>query len=139
MAESTGPDQRPTPSGVKVKEIMHAPAGTLAPEVPARDALERLQALRVSTLPVVDAYQSLVGVIRAEALATLGPAELAEPIRSRLSVSSVTATPEMDAGRLAEMMQFKGMDEILVLDARRLVGALTRAEAEAAARGPHRG
>jgi hypothetical protein len=45
----------------------------------------------------------------------------------------------MDAGRLAEMMQFKGMDEILVLDARRLVGALTRAEAEAAARGPHRG
>lgn len=125
-------DQVVTPSGVKVKDVMRRPAATAPPDTTVEEALARMQALRVSALPVVDADDALLGVVRADALERVAEVDRSTPIKSR-AVSTVTATPEMDVGRLAEMMRYKGMDWIVVLEARHLVGALTLAEAEVAA------
>jgi CBS domain-containing protein len=40
-----------------------------------------------------------------------------------------TATPEMDVARVAEMMRDRGVDDIMVVEGRYLVGALSLAEA----------
>jgi CBS domain-containing protein len=116
-----------------VKDVMRRPGATLSPDATVRDAVTRMRALNVSVLPVVDAGNSLLGVTRADALSQVAEAEQADALRSRV-VSTVTATPEMDVGRLAEMMRYKGLDWIPVLEARQLVGELTLVEAETASR-----
>ncbi len=129
MATSGG--QTATPSGVKVKSVMHPPAGTLAPETTIRDALARMQALQISALPVVDAGGILLGIVRKDILELVPEAERSALIRMRMG-STVTATPDMDVSRVAEMMRYKGLEWVPVLEARHLVGALTLTEAETA-------
>ncbi len=127
MATSGG--QAATPSGVKVRNVMHPPLATLAPETTIQDALGRMQGLNVSQLPIVDAGSILLGIVRADLLRQIPEAERSTSVRGRMT-STVTATPEMDASRLAEMMRYKGLDWVPVLEARHLVGAITLTEAE---------
>jgi CBS domain-containing protein len=130
---ATPANQAVTPSGIRVKDVMRRPGATLSPDATVRDAVTRMRALNVPVLPVVDAGNALLGVTRADALSQVAEAEQADALRSRV-VSTVTATPEMDVGRLAEMMRYKGLDWIPVLEARQLVGELTLVEAETASR-----
>jgi CBS domain-containing protein len=121
-----------TPSGVKVRDVMRPPAGALSPDATIAEALARMQALGATALPVVDAERALLGVARTDALERVAEGARAEAVKGHIA-ATVTATPEMDVGRLAEMMRYKKMDWILVLEARHLVGTLTLAEAERAA------
>jgi CBS domain-containing protein len=121
---------------MRVKDIMGAPPAVLAPDTTITAALDRLQEHRSTSLPVVDEEGALVGLVT--------PADLTQPepearerapetVRQRLSPAVVTATPEMEVGRLAEMMRYKGLETILVVEGRRLVGALSLDEATRAA------
>jgi CBS domain-containing protein len=92
-----------------------------------------MRTLGVSVLPVVDAGNALLGVAGADTLAQVPEADQADALKPRV-VATVTATPEMDVGRLAEMMRYKGLGWIPVLEARQLVGELTLGEAETASR-----
>ncbi len=131
---ATSREHAVTPSGVKVREIMRQPAGTLAPEATIAEALAKMQQLGLPALPVADRNQALLGVVQAEGLERVPEAGRSAGVRPHISAFAATANPEMDAGRLAEMLRYKGLEWTLVLEARRLVGALTLAEAEAAAR-----
>ncbi len=121
-----------TPSGVKVRDIMRRPAGLISPEATIGEALAQMQALKLASLPVVDRNSALLGVVSAEALSRVPEAERSGSLKPHVSAFAATANPEMDAGRLAEMLRYKGLDATLVLEARHLVGSLTLAEAEAA-------
>lgn len=122
-----------TPSGVKVRDIMRQPTGLISPEATINEALAQMQTLKLTALPVVDRNSALLGVVHAESLGRVPAAERSGSVKSHVSAFAATANPEMDAGRLAEMLRYKGLDATLVLEARHLVGSLTLAEAEAAA------
>ena len=113
---------------MKVRDIMRKPMETLLPETPVKAALDRMQTLGLSSLPVQDQGGSFLGIVTVADLSrrvASAESEGVAPIKNRLAPSAVTATPEMDAGRLAEMMRYKGMENIMVLEARRLVGAIS--------------
>ncbi len=110
---------------MKVKEIMRKPGETIPPETTVEAAIARMQSLGVPTLPVVDGQGSFRGMAVEADLARLlseGRTTAAEPVQSYLRGSIVTATPEMNVARLAEMMRYKQLSRILVLEARQLVG-----------------
>ncbi|MFB3819782.1 MAG: CBS domain-containing protein [Candidatus Methylomirabilales bacterium] len=117
---------------MKVRDIMRRPAGLISPEATIGEALAQMQALKLASLPVVDRNSALLGVVSAEALSRVPEAERSGSLKPHVSAFAATANPEMDAGRLAEMLRYKGLDATLVLEARHLVGSLTLAEAEAA-------
>ena len=117
---------------MKVKEIMRKPKATLLPETPAKEALDRMRALGVTSLPVQDANGVFLGIVQVadiERHIARDEAEGKIAIKDRFSRSAVTATPEMDVARLAEMMLYKGLENIMVLEARHLVGAVSREQA----------
>lgn len=121
---------------MKVKEIMQKPMATLLPETPAKQALDRMRALGVTSLPVQDQNGFFLGIVQVADITrhiARNEAEGAVPIKDRFSRSAVTATPEMDVGRLAEMMRYKSLENVMVLEARHLVGAVSLDIARAAA------
>ena len=120
---------------MKVKEIMRTPKGTLLPETPAKEALERMRALGVTSLPVQDKSGVFLGIVQVADITRHIAGDAAEgavAIKDRFSRSAITATPEMDAARLAEMMQYKNLENVMVLEARRLVGAVSLQEVRSA-------
>jgi len=121
---------------MRVKEIMRKPIATLLPETPAKEALDRMRALGVTSLPVQDQSGFFLGIVQVADITrhiASNAAEGAVPIKDRFSRSAVTATPEMDVGRLAEMMRYKSLENVMVLEARHLVGAVSLEQARSAA------
>lgn len=121
---------------MKVKEIMRKPTATLLPETPAKQALERMRSLGVTSLPVQDPSGIFLGIVQVSDITrhiARDETEGAIAIKDRFSRSAITATPEMDVARLAEMMRYKNLENIMVLEARHLVGAISMEEARTAA------
>lgn len=120
---------------MRVREIMRAPRAILSPETGVAEALARLRECGVSSLPVANGDGALLGVVTRAELAgrpvDTGKAA-PETVRERLSPRLVTATPEMDVARVAEMMRYKGMENIMVAEGRTLVGAFSLEEASRA-------
>jgi CBS domain-containing protein len=116
---------------MKVREIMRAPRAILSSETSVADALARMRDCGVPSLPVANGDGNLLGLVLLADLAQL-LAEVeetaAETVRQHLSSRLVTATPEMDVSRLAELMRDKKIDNIMVTEGRTLVGALSLEE-----------
>ncbi len=113
---------------MKVKEIMRVPQNTILPEMTVEAAIAHMRSLRLPALPVVDGDGLFRGMATEADLTRLldeGKATAADPVHSYLRGSIVTATPEMNVARLGEMMRYKGLRQILVTEARRLVGELS--------------
>ncbi len=121
---------------MRIREIMRRPRAILSPEATVMTALARLRECQVPSLPVANADGTLLGLVSLADLARLPP-EIAgttpETVRQHLSPRLVTATPEMNVSRVAEMMRYKGMGNIMVTESRTLLGALTLEEAARAA------
>jgi len=117
---------------MKVKELMRTSVARVAPAVTVGEALSRMDGSGVTSLPIEDAEGCLLGVARladlSRALAE-GSVASSASIGDGLSSHLVTATPEMDVARVAEMMRDRGVDDIMVVEGRSLVGALSLAEA----------
>ncbi len=121
---------------MKVREIMRAPRAILSPETSVTEALARLRECGVPALPVANGDGYLLGVVTLADLSAPRPeakGTALETVRERLSPHLVAATPEMDVSRLAEMMRYKGFENIMILEGRTLVGALTLEEVARAA------
>lgn len=117
---------------MKVKELMRTSVARVAPAVTVREALSRMDGSGVTSLPIEDAEGCLLGVARLADLSRAiseGRIASAAAIGDGLSSHLVTATPEMDVARVAEMMRDRGVDDIMVVEGRSLVGALSLAEA----------
>lgn len=116
---------------MKVKDIMRAPRAILSVETPAAEALARLHQPGVTSLPVVDRNGALLGLVTLDDLKPQqsGTAKASGSVEPYLSPHLVTATPEMDVSRVAEMMRYKGLENIMVVEERSLVGAFSLREA----------
>lgn len=115
---------------------MGAPQAVLAPETTVAVALAMMHECGAPSLPVANKEGILLGLVTLADLPRLpaeGEARGWETVRQHLSPHLVTATPEMDVSRLAEMMRYKGMENIMVTEGRTLVGALSLEEAGRAA------
>jgi CBS domain-containing protein len=117
---------------MKVKELMRTSEAKVSPAATVGEVLSRMDGSGVTSLPVEDAEGFLLGVAKladlSRALAE-GSVAPAAAVGDGLSSHLVTATPEMDVARVAEMMRDKGIDDIMVVEGRYLVGALSLAEA----------
>jgi CBS domain-containing protein len=117
---------------MKVKELMRTSVAKVSPAATVREALSTMDGSGATSLPVEDADGFLFGVARladlSRALAE-GRVASSAAVGDGLSSHLVTATPEMDAARVAEMMRDRGVDDIMVVEGRYLVGALSLAEA----------
>ena len=117
---------------MKVKELMRTSVAKVAPAVTVGEALSRMDGTGVASLPIEDAEGVLLGVARLADLSRAmaeGSVASTAAIGDGLSSHLVTATPEMDVARVAEMMRDRGVDDIMVVEGRSLVGALSLAEA----------
>jgi CBS domain-containing protein len=116
---------------MKVRDVMRAPRAILLPQTSVMEALVRLRECGVPSLPVANGDGDLLGLVTLADLPRL-PAQVGETVpetvRQHLSPRLVTATPDMDVSRLAEMMRYKGMENIMVAEGRTLVGALSLEE-----------
>ena len=120
---------------MNVKELMRTSVARVAPAVTVGEALSRMDGTGVTSLPIEDAEGFLLGVARIADLSRAiseGSVASAAAIGDGLSSHLVTATPEMDVARVAEMMCDRGVDDIMVVEGRSLVGALSLAEARKA-------
>ncbi len=117
---------------MKVKELMRTSVAKVSPVATVRETLSMMDDSGVSSLPVEDAEGCLLGVARLAVLSRAladGSVASSAAVGDGLSSHLVTATPEMDAARVAEMMRDRGVDDIMVVEGRYLVGALSLAEA----------
>ena len=117
---------------MKVKELMRTSVARVAPAVTVGETLSRMDGTGVTSLPIEDAEGFLLGVARLADLSRAmaeGSVASTAAIGDGLSSYLVTATPEMDVARVAEMMRDRGVDDIMVVEGRSLVGALSLAEA----------
>lgn len=117
---------------MKVKELMRTSVARVSPAATVGEALSRMNGSGIASLPVEDAEGFLLGVARLTDLSrglAEGSVASSAAVGDGLSSHLVTATPEMDAARVAEMMRDRGVDDIMVVEGRYLVGALSLAEA----------
>jgi len=117
---------------MKVKELMRTSVAKVSPVATVRETLSMMDDSGVSSLPDEDAEGCLLGVARLAVLSRAladGSVASSAAVGDGLSSHLVTATPEMDAARVAEMMRDRGVDDIMVVEGRYLVGALSLAEA----------
>ena len=117
---------------MKVKELMRTSLVKVLPAATVQEALSRMDVSGLTLLPVEDAEGFLLGVTRrADLSRTLaeGSVTSSAAVGDSLSSHLVTATPDMDVARVAEMMRDRGIDDIMVVEGRTLVGTLSLAEA----------
>ena len=117
---------------MKAMELMRACAAKVSPAVTVREALSRMDGSGVTSLPIEDAEGFLLGVARLADLSRAiaeGTVASSAAVGDGLSSHLATATPEMDVARVAEMMRDREVDDIMVVEGRSLVGALSLAEA----------
>jgi CBS domain-containing protein len=116
---------------MKVKELMRTSVAKVSPVATVREALSMMDDSGVTSLPVEDAEGCLLGVARLAVLSRAladGSVASSAAVGDGLSSHLVTATPEMDVARVAEMMRDRGVDDIMVVEGRYLVGALSLSE-----------
>ena len=126
---------------MKVKEVMRTSVPKVSPGATVGEVLSRMDGSNITSLAIEDAEGFLLGVARVADLSrALGEGSVASSaaVGDGLSSHLATATPEMDVARVAEMMRDKGVEDIMVVEGRYLVGALSLAEAVKAETGPRR-
>jgi len=113
---------------MRVGEIMGVPQAVLAPETTVAVGLAVMHECGAPSLPVANREGILLGLVTLADLPRLlaeAEARGSETVRQHLSPHLVTATPEMDASRLAEMMRYKAMKNIMVTEGKAFVRALS--------------
>ena len=117
---------------MKVNTIMRPPRAILGPHTSVADALAKIQEHKVGGLPVLDPHGLLMGMATTESLSASRSDKALMDITQRLAPILITATPDMDVGRVIEMMDYKHLRNIMVVEGRTLVGAFSIDEARAA-------
>jgi CBS-domain-containing membrane protein len=126
---------------MKVAEIMSRPAITVKADTGIKEAARLLVELGISALPVVDAYEVLVGIVSEADLLPMetrpDPRSQATPLAptagsSPKTVAEVmtrdvlTVSAESEVSQAARIMLDEGVKRVPVVQGRRVVGILSR-------------
>lgn len=126
-----------------VRDLMSSPATSLRGGSRLDAAVQVLAAQRISAVPIVDAYDHVVGIVSEadvlrEGLPSDGRAHL-RPVQEAaapwhqlvddvMTVDPVTVEPSTDAARAAELMADMGWKSLPVVHERKLVGMISRSD-----------
>jgi CBS-domain-containing membrane protein len=126
---------------MKVAEIMSRPVITVRADTGIKEAARLLVELGISALPVVDAYEVLVGIVSEADLLSMetrpDPRSQATPLAptagsSPRTVAEVmtrdvlTVSPGTEVSQAARIMLDEGVKRVPVVQGRRVVGILSR-------------
>lgn len=114
--------------GQILPETFDFEANTITPEAPLSEALEKVSALNVGALVVMDAEGAVRGIISerdlVRAIQAAGPEALSRSVASAMTPAPVCATPETGArDMLVQMIQGR-FRHVPVVEEGRLVGLL---------------
>lgn len=138
---------------MKVQDVMSRTVLTVSPETPVHSVAALLSEHHVSGAPVVDAEGALLGIVTEtdlahrlaakaspprswlRALFSAAPAEALEYAKARgrtardiMTAATVTIGGEASVEEAARVLEEKGVRRLPVLEGRRLVGVLSRAD-----------
>jgi CBS domain-containing protein len=127
---------------MRAKDLMSSPVVTVRPDTAAKDAALLLATHGYTALPVVDAHDTVVGLVSEadlirgrllpdpRALIDDDPPRPTEPAASLvggvMTAAPVVVTPTLDAVALATLMLDRHLRALPVVDEGRLVGIVTR-------------
>jgi CBS domain-containing protein len=130
-----------TVDGVKVDEIMSRPVITVRADTGIKQAARLLVELGISALPVVDAYEVLVGIVSEADLLSIetrpDPRSQATPLAPTAGSSPKTVGEVMtrdvltvptgsEVSQAARIMLDEGVKRVPVVQGRRVIGILSR-------------
>ena len=121
---------------MEVKELMRTSVPRFSLLVSISEALSTMDRAGVTSLPVEDAGGWALGVAQATDLSRALNAGSLAPLATvgdGVVPQFVAATPDMNVARVAELMRERGFDDIMVVEGRSLVGALSITQAGQAA------
>lgn len=125
-----------------VRDVMTAPAITVAPRTSVKEGLRILDRHRVTALPVVASDGHLLGIVseadllhdtvRHDDRAHLIPHEhthsLARSVEDVMSTRSITVSPESDLSEAVDLMTGTAVKSLPVVENGRVVGVLSRSD-----------
>jgi CBS domain-containing protein len=125
-----------------VREVMSAPAITVAADLPVKEGLRLLDKHRVTALPVTDDEGRLIGIVsevdllrdavRHDDRAHLIPHEEPDPrpkrIEDVMSVLSMTVGLDSDLSDAVELMTSTAVKSVPVVDGGKVVGVVSRSD-----------
>lgn len=138
---------------MKAKDVMTHSVVTIAPEAPIREAITRMIDHRISGMPVVDADVGLVGILTEGDLLRrtetgtdaprrrwlellLGPGSSADEyahthgrvVRDVMSAAVISVGMEAPLAEVVRLMEENSIKRVPVVDGKRLVGIVSRAD-----------
>ncbi|MFI7542449.1 HPP family protein [Actinoplanes sp. NPDC049599] len=127
---------------MRVRDIMTSPVHTVRQNASVESAAELMTARSVTALPVVDADGALVGMVSegdllrhqvpadpatgAETVPALDPVDRQTMVVQVMSAYPLATTPRTDVAEVAEVMLQNDVRSLPVLDARTVVGIISR-------------
>jgi sulfide:quinone oxidoreductase len=137
---------------LQVRDLMSTPVRSIAPDTALAEAAHLLVTLRISSLPVVDAQQQLIGIItEADFLRAIGipshqPShnlwqtleamfahniETSDPqgnVASLMSKDVITVEPEQNLHQVLALMKKHKVKRLVVAQDRQVLGMITRSD-----------
>jgi len=125
----------------KVQEFMDTKVPTLSPSMPVLDAIDFLLKNRVTGAPVIDDSGALLGILTEKDCLRLvarspEPESVREVVGDLMTTELVTIPPTMDIYYVAGLFLKQSFRRLPVVEAGRLVGAVTRFDILRAIRQP---
>lgn len=116
---------------MEVREVMSSPATFLRPDVPAHVAERLLRTHGLTTVPVVDDDERVVGIVTADDLPVPvpdgGQGEDPEPaVGDLMREALIVGHPWDDVTDVVSLMLAAGIRSVPIVDDDRLVGVLTK-------------
>jgi CBS domain-containing protein len=123
-AAGADPDAGAAPRPLRARDAMTPDPVTARPDLPVRDAADRLVYHRVSGLPVLDGAGALVGVVsEADVIGKRGAT-----VGEIMSREVVAVAPDARLEEVAALMTRRRVNRVPVVHEGRLVGILSRAD-----------
>jgi CBS-domain-containing membrane protein len=125
-----------------IRDVMTSPAITVPAQASVKDGLRLLDEHRVTSLPVVDENDRIVGVVseidllrgavrhdpRSQMLSRGPAAERPRLIEDVMSTPALTVTADSDLGDAVELMTSTVVKSFPVVDGKRVVGVVSRSD-----------
>ncbi len=113
----------------KLREVMRQPVLTAGPQMPVREAAQKMAVSRVGCVLVVDADGKLVGVFTERDLlrmftTRLDP-DLTDPVADHMSRYPLTVDPDAPVDSAREFMRDNQIRHLPVVEGDRLVGLVS--------------
>lgn len=111
--------------GFRVRDLMTPEVEVIPPQMTAGELLQKMAAERHTCYPVIDLYGKLLGLVHLQQLHGALPDQ---PARDFMQSPAPTIGPEASALEALKQISLSPLGRLVVLDAERIVGILSRSD-----------